>query len=185
MSAINHTLRQRFSKIHAQNCSPEELFRQYDYYYKKYADTLEPGIEGLHNSLWYLSKLLFDYSPEQVIRIVYKAEGSDLATIEKKDEEFLYIYLMRQVAILELYYQQYAYAALWAKKTVELVNYFHPFATEPQKQKVIEANINYLDCQRILQENIKYYDDSFYKINMTFAWERKLFSPLPANENPT
>src|SRR5882724_7899492 len=91
-----------FIERHSKNCTAEQLYQNYRYYYSKYAESnSKTEIGCLADCLWYLKKLISRYKPEKVIKMLFDIEK---LPYNKMNIEKEYVYLMNKVARIHLFY---------------------------------------------------------------------------------
>lgn len=176
---ITTKLRHELLKAHSDNCSPEKLYHEFLHYFINYQDDNDHPVESIGNSLFYLKSLISsDYTPEECIRMIYASEGLryDPAVLEES-----YVYLAWIITTIELLYKDYQSAVHWARRTLDLVDYFHPFATDKSKNRTIDESLYYEDCFNIFVDNYNFFDQELHR-QIQFSWINDLYIPTPAND---
>jgi hypothetical protein len=178
---LNTSLVTEFLGKHADNCNGQELYYFFNYYYCRYqhGDKHSP-VEKFYNCIWYLKHLLTRYNPAEVIEIIYDFEG---LRYDKTIVEMEYLYLMNMVVQIHLFNDDFDYAVHWAKKTLEMIDYFHPCLNKPTKEVILKENLYYADSTKLFEKYHHYFDPKLHE-EVVFHWEKKFYDPtFHANQN--
>jgi hypothetical protein len=178
---LDKGLRYDFIEKHSRNCTAEQLFRNYQYFYLKYAEGDAGAKVGCFaDCLWYLKKLVTKYKPEKVIKLICDIENTSYNEI---DIEQGYIYLMNEITRIHLFIDDYQVVAHWAKKTIDMIEYFHPNNAAIDKQYFLLRDDLYKDSWELYQKYKEYFDEKIYK-DFVFDWEKEFYSPsFHSNQN--
>lgn len=171
---IETDLRYEFLKMHSKTCNALELYNYYEYFYKN--GNCPQGTSYSGDCIWYLKKLLAYYRPEESIPKLhpYRVPGYI--------EDF-YILLMGEVADMLWQCDDFIGAIIWAKKALDMIDYFHPHYNAPTKQKFIKENHYYSFVAEIFERYKDYLDEDLCR-ECEFDWEKKFYSPAThANQN--
>lgn len=166
--------RKLFLEQTAENATKAELYQHFLYYYEKYQN-VEPQnyqVETFGDCIGFIKALLKRCEPEECIRLIYEIEG---CKFDRSIVEDSYIYLIRTVSLLEDFFCNDQSSAHWAKKGLEMVNYFHPYATAEQKNEIIANNFYYERCLKKFREFQHLFDEDIQK-QFIWDWERKYMS---------
>jgi len=168
-------LRYDFLERHSRNCTDEQLYKNFDYYNSKYFGGLvRSETESYSDFLWYLKKLISRNSPEAFIKLISTIEN---VPYKKEDIEPFYIYHMNLVAHTHLhFFDDYITAVYWAKKTIDMIEYFTPTNHALNKEHKFEKNNLYQNCYELYQKYKNYFDKNEYK-DFLFEWENKFYAP--------
>jgi hypothetical protein len=173
--------RDKFILKHIDTCSAVELFRHHEYYYYTFWDTNCPQKTSLFGDfLRYLKRYLMKYKPEVGFAALCKDMGT---TLTKEEIEDAYIDYMVKVAAAEEFFDDYLLAAFFARKALDMVNYFHPYLNRASKEKIWQERKWYKSAMAIYEDYKDYLTDEFYNA-VTFDWEDEFYSPSThANKN--
>lgn len=168
-------LRDDFIEKHSWNCNAEQLLHNYNHYFDKYGikGDEHDSVDCFADCLGYIKKLLIRYEPKKVVKLI-SALGQMQYDETNVEREF--IFLMHRVTVINLFIKDYKGVAFWAKKTVDLMDYFHPTSACLNREYLFEKNRLYQDCHELYQTYKEYLDEEIYK-GFIFYWEHDFYSP--------
>ena len=181
---LDKTLRFDFIKMHSKNCTPEQSLDNHLYYSLKYenGDFHEP-VESFIDCQCYLLEFICSDKPYQVAKHLLKlinAPANYRANTILEDE---FIYLMHLATKVFEFAHNYESAALMARKTVDMIEFFHPTNKAIDKEYFFEKNWYYRDCFEVYQKYKKYFNEEEYK-KYIFPFEKDFYAPTAhANQN--
>lgn len=177
---LDQELRYDFIAKHSYNCTPKQLFDNYSYYYSTYKNGDAHSHESFADCLWYIKKLISKYKPETACKLIRQLCG---ITLDEMTDEQGYIHFMHEIAHIHKFIHDYEVAVHWAKKTIDMIEYFHPNNSAIDKEYFLLKDECYKECLELYQKYKEYFDEEIYK-DFTFDWEIEFYSPtFHANDN--
>jgi hypothetical protein len=177
---LEKKLRYDFIEKHSRNCTPEELYRNFLHYYDNYmGGDSHTQVQLFSDCLWYIKKLVSRTRPDKLIKFILAKENMPY---EKSYVAYLYIDLISMIARIYESYEAYEMAVCWAKKGLNLIEYFHPVEAAFSKEYIIKHSKPYLDCSELFQKYKEYLDKTFCS-NMIFDWEDEFYFPANSANN--
>lgn len=159
--------------LKAKNGCKSSLYKLYNLYFDK-RQTQTIGVS-------YLQKFLL-FTPPHLVKIII-SEVED-RYITDKDFEETYIYLLTLVTAYAFDSENFITGVYWAKKVMEMVNYFHPSADQHVKEKILSSNC-YRNAVEMFECHKQYFDKKIFDGNgVPFPWQEDLYNLLsPENDN--
>lgn len=147
------------------------------YFYKLSKGKNEFEILGVN----FLQKLLLQMPPHEVKKIIDSIDGTSLT---KTDFEYEYTYMLILVAAYALDCGNFATGVYWAKKALDMADYFHPFIDKETRNQILEGE-NYVWAKEIFEEYNDYFNYKIFNGNgIPFPWEENRYSNFfSSNDN--
>jgi hypothetical protein len=178
-SMLDKNYRYDFIEKHLHNCTTEQLLENYFYYYD-YFDKDDEPVKSFSDCIWYIQRLVRENKPEEVIRIFSRFTEKPVRSKATICQE--YIKLLGLISHIQVLANMNDLAVYWAKKTIDMVEYFYPNNNKLNKE-YFSMNDLYKGCLDIFQKYKEYFNEEHYK-DFTFDWEKEFYSPTShANQN--
>lgn len=176
---LDKNYRYDFIAKHTHNCTPEQLLENY-FHYCNYVDKDDEPVESFLDCLWYIKRFVNKNKPEEVIRIF--SRSLEIPVHSKATIYQEYIKLLSLITHIQVLTHMSDDAAYWAKKTLDMIEYFYPNNNKLNKEYFTMTDL-YKGCLEIFQKYKEYFNEQEYK-DFTFDWEKEFYSPTShANQN--
>lgn len=106
--------------------------------------------------------------------------------IDRKEVENSYVDFLVIVAIVEERCGDYYAASHFAKRALDMVDYFHPYANNLTRQKILSENENYKLAAEILDRHKEHWNvlmEEHSEEDLRFDWEKEILTPQLSNQN--
>jgi hypothetical protein len=130
-----------------------------------------------------LKNVLVNVHPEKSMWIYAKVLGKEF-TLESMRSD--YMHLVTLIAVMHFDCKEYDLGIFWARKSMDLFDYFHIKLNKATRDKLKLDDEDYKSAAFYFDKGKDYFDADFYKREkgIPFVWEENCyFSKKPTNDN--
>lgn len=133
-------------------------------------------------ALWYLKQFLLHYKPEASMRIYAKKHNRPYSQDNMRSD---YIYLVILVAAKHYDRGEYQYGVYWAKKGMDLFDFFYIKFNKKTREAIKKESKDYAHALKMFEYGKSYFDMVQYhnEKGIHFYWEDEFFFNQKALNN--